>query len=260
MGIGLTGRTYGGRYGLSKGGSYEPRIIEQALGKYDQGADRDAPSTLGAYAPNRNTAILPSAILPKLGVNAAVDATIAAIKSLGGRITPSTTSGKTIVDKIKAVQAQLFLSRTQPQRPSPEAPQLHISDGLKKPTFPIQLINAGATDAPKRPTMALDLGNLIADLGGQFIKAKFTPPPFSGPIQTQSALQPLDNIFDLVGDAFATGDVVQIDPRTGVASKKCKPRRRRKRLATVSDIRDLASLKSILSPADLKTWIATHSR
>jgi len=48
---------------------------------------------------------------------------------------------------------------------------------------------------------------------------------------------------------------------TMTARKKCKKRRRRKRLATVSDIADLAALKSILGNGDaFKTWIATHSR
>lgn len=38
-----------------------------------------------------------------------------------------------------------------------------------------------------------------------------------------------------------------------------KYRRRRKRLATHGDINDLASLKTVLSPSDMKMWIATHS-
>ncbi len=36
-------------------------------------------------------------------------------------------------------------------------------------------------------------------------------------------------------------------------------KRRRKRLATASDIKDLASLSSVLTKAEVKTWIATHS-
>lgn len=36
-------------------------------------------------------------------------------------------------------------------------------------------------------------------------------------------------------------------------------RRRRKRLATPSDIKDLAALKGVLGPKNLATWIATHS-
>jgi hypothetical protein len=48
-----------------------------------------------------------------------------------------------------------------------------------------------------------------------------------------------------------------VDGKTGKVTIKQK-RRRRRRLATSSDIRDLSSLKSVLSPADLKMWIATH--
>lgn len=38
-----------------------------------------------------------------------------------------------------------------------------------------------------------------------------------------------------------------------------KYRRRRKQLATKSDIAQLASLKTVLTAGDLKMWIATHS-
>lgn len=56
---------------------------------------------------------------------------------------------------------------------------------------------------------------------------------------------------------------VTADPATGQVTsvKKCAKKRRRKRLATVSDIRDLAALKSVLGNGEaFKTWIATHSR
>lgn len=56
---------------------------------------------------------------------------------------------------------------------------------------------------------------------------------------------------------------VTTDPATGQVTsvKQCKKRRRRKRLATVSDIRDLAALSSVIGKGEmLKTWIATHSR
>jgi hypothetical protein len=47
------------------------------------------------------------------------------------------------------------------------------------------------------------------------------------------------------------------NPRTG-KWEKCG-RRRRKRLASASDIKDLASLKAVLGNGDaFKTWIATH--
>ena len=37
-----------------------------------------------------------------------------------------------------------------------------------------------------------------------------------------------------------------------------KRHRRRRRLATPSDIKDLAALSAVTNPAEKKTWIATH--
>ncbi len=135
-------------------------------------------------------------------------------------------------------------------------------------------------------TMSLDLGNLLGTLGSSYIQARWGQPrpqqplnlpvpPYVTPIMPQGpragvAAQPvlLDEARDLY-DYFFTDEQkqglsqmpnagkVQIDPRTGRVSV-CRNRRRRKRLATTSDIKDLAALKSVLSPADLKTWIATH--
>jgi len=134
--------------------------------------------------------------------------------------------------------------------------------------------------------MSLDLGNLLGTLGSSYIQARYGQPrpqqplnlpipPYVTPIMPQGpragvAAQPvlLDEARELY-DYFFTDEQkqslsqmpnagkVQIDPRTGRVSV-CKNRRRRKRLATTSDIKDLAALKSVLSPADLKTWIATH--
>ena len=77
------------------------------------------------------------------------------------------------------------------------------------------------------------------------------------------AATPVDNLFELGQEGydyfFGNGTApknMTVDPVTGRLCKK--QRRRRKRLATTSDIKDLAALKSVLSPADLKTWIATH--
>ena len=128
-------------------------------------------------------------------------------------------------------------------------------------------------------TMSLDLGNLLGTLGSSYIQARYggprQPQVMAQTIRAQGpqagiAAQPvlLDEARDLY-DYFFTDEQkqslsqmpnsgkVQVDPRTGRVSL-CKNRRRRKRLATTSDIKDLAALKSVLSPADLKTWIATH--
>ena len=63
-----------------------------------------------------------------------------------------------------------------------------------------------------------------------------------------------------VQQAFFGGDdsTVELDmPLIDVVRKP--KRRRRRRLATLSDIRDLAALKSVLGNGEaFKTWIATH--
>ena len=127
-------------------------------------------------------------------------------------------------------------------------------------------------------TMSLDLGNLLGTLGSQYISARYggprAPQVIAPTIQAQGpqagVLQPVlapavgMGLGALAGEAYdfftddqkaQLGNGMRIDPRTG---RPCKVRRRRKRLATTSDIKDLAALKSVLSPADLKTWIATH--
>ena len=128
-------------------------------------------------------------------------------------------------------------------------------------------------------TMSLDLGNLLGTLGSQYISARYgqpRPPAIMQPtIVAQGpqagVLQPVltppvaaglgaaaGELYDFFTDdqKAQLGKGMTIDPVTGRLCKK--QRRRRKRLATTSDIKDLAALKSVLSPADLKTWIATH--
>ena len=132
-------------------------------------------------------------------------------------------------------------------------------------------------------TMSLDLGNLLGTLGSSYIQARYggprQPQVMAPTIRPQGpsagvAAQPvfLDTLPEMASDVYdyfftdeqkqslskmPNAGKVQLDPRTGRVSV-CKTRRRRKRLATTSDIKDLAALKSVLSPADLKTWIATH--
>ena len=144
-------------------------------------------------------------------------------------------------------------------------------------------------------TMSLDLGNLLGNLGSQYISARwggggqptvFMPPaptlpppimaqgPRAGIAPTPALAGP--NLFELGQQGFdymfgpdtptvpgapmtngCTPPSYCVDGKTGKVTIKQK-RRRRRRLATSSDIRDLSSLKSVLSPADLKMWIATH--
>jgi hypothetical protein len=131
-------------------------------------------------------------------------------------------------------------------------------------------------------TMSLDLGGLLGTLGTSYIEARYGGPrapqvtaptirpqgPRAGVAAQPVLLETLPEMAGDVYDYFFTDEQkqslsqmpnakVQVDPRTGRVSV-CRNRRRRKRLATTSDIKDLAALKSVLSPADLKTWIATH--
>lgn len=115
----------------------------------------------------------------------------------------------------------------------------------------------------KEPTM--DLGTLISELGGAYITSKFAQPvnnDYGVSPYIPNALEPY--LFD--------SPVVQSDGGCCVASvppapkgyhynrRGCitKNRRRRKRLASASDIKDLSSLKTVLSGAQMNTWIATH--
>jgi hypothetical protein len=145
-----------------------------------------------------------------------------------------------------------------------------------------------------KQNMGLDLGTIwggVVDLGGQYINARYgsrapqvmqptmtTQGPRGGILNTTN-VDLLPGWGDVVeyGRDLLTPDQQQqlpmpggvqitgncpppsycVDGKTGKVTIKQK-RRRRRRLATSSDIRDLSSLKSVLSPADLKTWIATH--
>ena len=144
-------------------------------------------------------------------------------------------------------------------------------------------------------TMSLDLGNLLGNLGSQYISARWgtprqpqvTQPTMrpQGPRAGMALAQPVDyanlpgwgDVIDWGTGLFTPEQQQQLAPAPGgvTIQGNCPPpsycvdgktgkvtikqkRRRRRRLATSSDIRDLSSLKSVLSPADLKMWIATH--
>lgn len=108
----------------------------------------------------------------------------------------------------------------------------------------------------------MDLGALIADLGTSYITAKYA--------QQQPTVQQAFNPLDSVGVPFV--DVIPEAPTqqcggSMVYKKVCgsykwvnQKRRRKSRLATRSDLKDLAALKGVLGQGKLlETWIATHS-
>ena len=134
----------------------------------------------------------------------------------------------------------------------------------------------------------MDLGSIVTTLGSQYIQARFGQPqapttrPVMGlqvPVGTgvdvygvspspaflpalPGAVAAAGSLSSKIGGAIAglglglAAD--EIAAIAGVASKvKC--RRRRRRLATHSDIKDLAALKAVLgSGKAFDTWIATR--
>lgn len=102
---------------------------------------------------------------------------------------------------------------------------------------------------------SMDLGALVTDLATTYIQTKYAP-------TSTPTVQTVDYTIPGLGLNVDPLDLFT-DPVTGVVTaatkKKCK-RRRRKRLATKSDIADLAALKAILGNGEsFKTWIATHA-
>ena len=108
----------------------------------------------------------------------------------------------------------------------------------------------------------MDLGSLVADLGTAYFNAKYQ--------QQTPTIQPAFNPLDDIGVPFV--DVIPQAPTANcggsmVYKKVCgqykwvnQKRRRKSRLATRSDLKDLAALKGVLGQGKLlETWIATHS-
>lgn len=52
--------------------------------------------------------------------------------------------------------------------------------------------------------------------------------------------------------------VLYRDANGAVCIRPYKRRKRKRRLASASDIKDLSSLKTVLSPAQMNTWLATR--
>lgn len=117
------------------------------------------------------------------------------------------------------------------------------------------------------PNMGLDLGQLIGNLGGQYINARY---PAETPWQMSPQIQPVFNPFSSVpeylgfgGDPAVTGTPAACAvPKgfyvTASGQLRKKARRRRRRLATPSDIKDLAALSAVTNGPEKKAWIATH--
>ena len=251
-------------YSSSQGFSGGFGILDAIRGTF--GRSESASVSMGRARDTDNPYIRPSSILSTVG-NAA--AQLAAAQVLGQG------------------------SRSQPAQVPQPVPQTFAATG---PGRLEPLVQEGTQ------TMSLDLGNLLGNLGSQYISARWGTPkpptpimpgaPYGNqPIVAQGPRAgvlnptPASTAMDMLGitpyaemlgyqsgngstlpiprpeDVTITGNCPPpsycVDGKTGKVTIKQK-RRRRRRLATSSDIRDLSSLKSVLSPADLKMWIATH--
>lgn len=141
--------------------------------------------------------------------------------------------------------------------PTPLPPQVRISPlptggGL----IPTNTSTKGANN------MALDLGSLLGSIAGQYIDARYSPTPqlaFNPGVQSAGYMPAVGVPFvDVIPETSGANKVW--DPRANCGQGKWirRNKRRRRRLATASDIKDLSALKSVTTGPQMNTWIATH--
>jgi len=113
----------------------------------------------------------------------------------------------------------------------------------------------------------------LGEIGSSILGGVFGGEPAATAPVMYGSLGPMSNIFEVaeqVGGYMVgpngngtTKTEVTIDNATGkcVSVRKCKSRKRRRRLASMSDIKDLAALKQVLGGGKaFDTWIATRGR
>lgn len=105
----------------------------------------------------------------------------------------------------------------------------------------------------------MDLGQLITDLGTTYIQSRYAQPPVTQPAFLPQVDVPFVDVIPQQPTADCGGSLVYKKVCGEYRWVKQK-RRRRKRLASKGDLKDLAALKGILGQGKaLDTWIATHS-
>ncbi len=136
-------------------------------------------------------------------------------------------------------------------------------------------------NAPPAPAggTGMDLGNILGGLATEFIRAKFTPtgvsinqlPPAAGfaPGALAPSMPGLSQLgvpgVDVIREGMPRGYCYDPNANGGQGKWIKRSRRRRKRLATASDIADIAALMGAFQvkssqPSSLTTWIATRGR
>lgn len=132
--------------------------------------------------------------------------------------------------------------------------------------------------------IAHSIGGIVEQIGGLFGGAPSASPPLlnnfgptgSGGFGGGGTTPPV--IFDEFGNQFDPPSggggscgpscgpttkryITTVCPDGSVKTREAKSRRRKRRLATVSDIKDLASLKTVLGGGKaFENWIATRGR
>lgn len=162
------------------------------------------------------------------------------------------------ISRIVNLQIQATLQgRTQAAVIRPPSPPARISPSPTGGGLISQTISTKGAN-----NMALDLGSLLGNLGGAYIDARFNAQPSYnyGPSVAPPMTMPALGVpfVDVIPETSARNQVW--DPRANCGQGKWirRNKRRRRRLATASDIKDLAALKNVTSGPQMNTWIATH--
>lgn len=164
-------------------------------------------------------------------------------------VVPGTASGRTGAHTSETVRQ----AQTPDTGLNPDAP----------PSVTIMPVpNVGVGINPKGGSM--DLGSLIGDIATTYIGARYGNQQVAAPLPYPPAQQQFADVgipfVDVVREAPAKGYVWNPDANCGQGKWQKKRRRRRSRLATPTDIKDLSSLKGVLGSGEaFKVWIATHS-
>ncbi len=166
----------------------------------------------------------------------------------------------------------IALPRTssRPQAPRVQADPVETPVTIMPVPGPNGRVFVGGSSPQTTSERPMDLGALIGNLGGQYIQARYgqSPPPQVNIVDDTfgvGSVVPFPSIgipgVDVIDEPPSSGKGWVYDPSANCGKGKWrkKSRRRRKRLATASDIKDLASLGTVLKPGEVKTWIATHS-
>ena len=220
----------------------------------------------------------PGPVIPKVvAIPTVKNVPTTPVQTLPAQVPTGATEPSNTTTAVQTSEAKRILDKLATQKKNKKGPPISakVLDIINTPV-PKEVVEREVWGVPTVTTAkdtgaeTMDLGNIFGTLVGtaaEVYKAKNIPAAqtyFPGGIQPGSYMQQqvLDMPFvDVIPEAGAAAACetkkMNWNPRLG----KWVParRRRRRRLASTSDIKDIAALKAVLGPAQLKTWIATHS-